>query len=67
MSTDRKQNVKYLIFDIEAIADGALVSKVKYPKDALPGPAAIARYRSELIEATGKDIFPVTFLSLIHI
>lgn len=62
MSTDRKQNVKYLIFDIEAIADGSLVSKVKYPKDALPGPAAIAKYRSELIEATGKDIFPVTFM-----
>lgn len=62
MSTDRKQNVQYLIFDIEAIADGDLVSKIRYPKESLLGPEAIARYRAELLATTGKDVLPVTFM-----
>jgi len=57
-----RQDVQYLIFDIEAIADGDLVSKIRYPKEALSGPAAIARYRAELLAETGKDVFPVTFM-----
>jgi predicted PolB exonuclease-like 3'-5' exonuclease len=61
-SSDRKSQVQYLVFDIEAIADGALVSKVRYPKEKLLPPEAIARYRSELIAQTGKDVFPVTFM-----
>lgn len=62
MSNDRKPNVEYLIFDIEAIADGALVSKVRYPNEGLAPPAAIARYRGELMADTGKDVLPVTFM-----
>jgi predicted PolB exonuclease-like 3'-5' exonuclease len=62
MSTDRKQNVQYLIFDIEAIADGDLVSKIRYPKESMQGPEAIARYRAELLATTGKDVLPVTFM-----
>ena len=61
-NSDRKPHVQYLVFDIEAVADGALVSKVRYPKEALQPGEAIARYRSELLADTGKDIFPVTFM-----
>jgi predicted PolB exonuclease-like 3'-5' exonuclease len=57
-----RSDVAYLIFDIEAIADGALISRVKYPQDA-PTPAeATARFRAEQLAATGKDILPPTFM-----
>ena len=36
--------VAYLIFDCEAIADGDLITRVRYPHDALTGPLAIRRY-----------------------
>jgi predicted PolB exonuclease-like 3'-5' exonuclease len=53
--------VKFLVFDIESVADGPLVSQVKYPGEGLSGADAIARYRAELIEASGKDFIPYTF------
>lgn len=62
VNPDRKPAVEYLIFDIEAIADGALVSKIRYPKEMLQPAEAIARYRSELLATTGKDVLPVTFM-----
>ncbi len=54
----------YLIFDTEAIADGDLISKIRYPKDKLTGNAAIARYRAELVaeRGDGKDFIPHTFM-----
>ena len=55
-------SVKFLVFDIESVADGELVSKVRYPAEApLPADEAIDRYREELIEKTGKDFVPYTF------
>lgn len=62
MTSDSKQQVSYLIFDIEAIADGSLVSKIRYPKENLQPPEALARYRAELVATTGKDVLPVTFM-----
>ncbi len=53
--------VKFLVFDIESVADGQLISQVKYPGEGLSGPDAIARYRAELMEASGKDFIPYTF------
>ena len=44
-TADRKPQVEYLVFDIEAIADGDLVSKIRYPGEGLSAPEAIARYR----------------------
>lgn len=61
-STDRKPQVTYLIFDIETIADGDLVAKIRYPDQGLTAAEAIQRYRSELLAETGKDVFPVTFM-----
>ncbi len=56
--------VSYLIFDCEAIADGELITRVRYPNDALTGPQAIRRYRDEVLaeRGDGKDILPVTFM-----
>jgi len=53
--------VKFLVFDIESVADGQLVSQVKYPGDGLNGDDAIARYRSELLESHGTDFIPYTY------
>jgi 3'-5' exonuclease len=51
----------YLVFDIESVADGALVSRLRYPADKLEGVAAIRRYRDELLAAYDSDFIPYTF------
>jgi predicted PolB exonuclease-like 3'-5' exonuclease len=51
----------YLVFDIESVADGTLVSRLRYPADNLSPEKAIARYRGELQAETGKDFIPYTF------
>jgi hypothetical protein len=53
--------VKYLVFDIESVADGDLVSTVKYLGEGCSAAEAIARYRQELLETTGKDFIPYTY------
>jgi predicted PolB exonuclease-like 3'-5' exonuclease len=62
MADDRRNQVAYLIFDIEAIADGELVSRIRYPKEGLPAAVALARYRAELTAETGRDVLPTTFV-----
>jgi predicted PolB exonuclease-like 3'-5' exonuclease len=59
---DPKPDVRYLVFDAEAVADGELISRVRYPNDGLSAAEAIARYRAELIEEKGNDVIPVTFM-----
>jgi len=61
-TTESKQQVSYFIFDIETIADGDLVSKIRYPNDNLSPDEALARYRVQLLAETGKDVLPVTFV-----
>jgi len=56
------QDVRYLIFDVEAVADGELIANVRYPDEELTPDEAIARYRSELLEQRGNDVIPVTFM-----
>ena len=51
----------YLAFDIETVADGALVSRIRYPNDRLKPEAAVARYRKELMEKYESDFIPYTF------
>ena len=53
-SSDRKSQVSYFIFDIETIADGDLVSKVRYPNESLTADEALTRYRAQLLAETGK-------------
>ena len=54
--------VTYLLFDVEAVGDGDLVARVRYPKTPPDAAAALARYRAELIEQTGKDVLPPSFV-----
>ncbi len=52
----------FLVFDIETVADGELVSRVKYPGAGLTPAAAIARFRAETLAERGKDILPTTYM-----
>jgi predicted PolB exonuclease-like 3'-5' exonuclease len=56
-----ESSVRYLVFDVESVADGHLVSQVRYPQEGLSPEDAIARYRAELLEASGSDFIPYTF------
>jgi predicted PolB exonuclease-like 3'-5' exonuclease len=56
-----KSDVRYLVFDIESVADGDLVSKVRYPGEGLDANEAVSRYRAELLEKYESDFIPYTF------
>lgn len=54
----------YLVFDIETVADGELVRRVRFPDEADLAPAqAVANYRALLLEQSGgkSDFIPHTF------
>ncbi len=53
--------VRYFVFDIESVADGSLVSKLRYPGEQLPAREAVQRYRRELMEQHQSDFIPYTF------
>jgi predicted PolB exonuclease-like 3'-5' exonuclease len=61
MSSQATQAVAYLVFDLESVADGALVSRLRYPGEMLDPPAAIQRYRDELMAKFESDFIPYTF------
>ena len=48
---------------IESVADGDLVSKVRYPGEGLDANEAVSRYRAELLEKYDSDFIPYTFQS----
>ncbi len=52
---------RYLVFDSESVADGNLVSRLKYPDLKLPADEAVARYRAELMQEYGNDFIPYTY------
>ena len=53
--------VRYLVFDIESVADGELVAKLRYPGESLTPAEAVRRYRDELMEKYGNDFIPYTY------
>ncbi len=53
--------IRYLVFDVESVADGLLVSKLRYPGESLPPAEAVRRYRDELMEKKQSDFIPYTF------
>ena len=53
--------IRYFVFDIESVADGTIVSKIRYPSETLSPKKAIRRYRDELIEKYDTDFIPYTF------
>lgn len=54
-------SARYFVFDVESAADGALVSKLRYPGEDLEPTAAVARFRAELVETRGTDFIPYTY------
>jgi predicted PolB exonuclease-like 3'-5' exonuclease len=53
--------VSYLVFDIESIADGDLISKVRYPSENYTPEKAIEVYCGELMEQFGSEFIPYTY------
>ncbi|MEM7455055.1 MAG: 3'-5' exonuclease [Planctomycetota bacterium] len=53
--------VSYLLFDIESIADGDLVSRIRFPDEELSPSEAVTRYQQELLERFGTEFIPYTF------
>lgn len=53
--------VRYLVFDVESVADGELVSRIRYPAEGLEPDQAIQRYRQELMEKYESDFIPYSF------
>lgn len=53
--------VKYLLFDVESVADGEAIAKTRYPDRQLSPAEAITRYRHELLADTGRDFIPYTY------
>ena len=54
-------NVAYLVFDIESVADPELVAKLRYSGEAIEPAEAVRRYRAELMEKYGSDFIPYTY------
>ncbi len=55
-------DVEYLIFDVEAVGDGDLIQRVRYPDEELLPRDAVERYSADLLEQTGRDVIPPTFV-----
>jgi predicted PolB exonuclease-like 3'-5' exonuclease len=53
--------VRYLVFDIESVADGELVSKLVFPGEKLSAQEAIAKYRQQLMAKHDSDFIPYTY------
>ncbi|MDG1872795.1 MAG: 3'-5' exonuclease [Mariniblastus sp.] len=53
--------VSYLVFDIESIADGNLISNVRYPAENYSPEKAIEVYCSERLEQFGTEFIPYTY------
>ena len=54
-------DVRYLVFDVESVADPELVAKLRYPDEAVEPAQAVRRYRDELMEKYESDFIPYTF------
>ena len=55
------QSPRYFVFDVESVADGELVSKIRYAGQGLSAQEAVAQYRQELMEKYETDFIPYTF------
>jgi len=54
-------SVRYLVFDVESVADASLVAALRYPSEQLEPAEAVRRYRAELMEKYDSDFIPYTF------
>ena len=56
-----KPAVRYLVFDVESVADAPLVARLRYPLEKLEPNEAVRRYRAELMEKFETDFIPYTY------
>jgi 3'-5' exonuclease len=59
--TNVPQEVRYLLFDVESVADGKLIAKTRFPSEEIGPHEAIRRLRQELLLSSGKDFIPYTY------
>ena len=55
------KQVRYLVFDIESVADAELVAKLRHPGEDIAPNNAVRAYRDELLEKNGSDFIPYSF------
>jgi len=55
------QSPRYFVFDVESVADGELISKIRYAGQGLSAAEAVAQYRQELMEKYDTDFIPYTY------
>ncbi len=53
--------IKYLVFDIESVADAPLVARLRHPGEPVEPNAAVAQYRQDLLDKYDSDFIPYTF------
>src|SRR6056297_2837782 len=53
--------IKHFVFDVESVADGDLISAVRYPGQSLSAADAIKKYQDEIFEKSGTTFIPHTF------
>ena len=53
--------VRYLVFDVESVADAPLVAKLRYAGQSLDPAAAVRRWRDELMAKYESDFIPYSF------
>ena len=60
-SSAKSKDVRYLVFDVESVADGDLVNRIRYPNMGYSPAEAIQVYQDELTENHGTTFIPHTF------
>ena len=55
------QEVRFLLFDVESVADGDLIAKTKYAAEGLSSAEAILKFRQELLMTSNRDFIPYTY------
>lgn len=53
--------VRYLLFDVESVADGELLKKIEYPNESFTPQQAIDQCRIDRMEKTGREFIPYTY------
>ncbi len=53
--------IKYLVFDVESVADGHVIKTSRYPNEDLSPDDAMRKFRFELLRDGGKDFIPYTY------
>lgn len=55
------QPIRYMVFDVESVADPQLVARLRYPGQDIPPEEAVRRYRAELLAKYDSDFIPYSF------